>query len=131
MELQTINPWTWQDEFGFVQAKAVTAGERTVYCSGQTSMDADGNPLHEGDLRAQLNQALDNLEVVLRASGCGLSDVVRLNYYTTDIGGFFAAMDLVRGRLQEADCRPASTLLEVSRLALPPLVVEIEATAVT
>jgi enamine deaminase RidA (YjgF/YER057c/UK114 family) len=131
MELQTINPWTWQDQFGFVQARAVTASERTVYCSGQTSMDGDGNPLHEGDMRAQLSQALDNLEVVLRASGCELSDVVRLNYYTTDIDGFFGAIDVVLARLQEADCRPASTLLEVSRLALPPLLVEIEATAVT
>lgn len=131
MEVHTINPWTWQEQFGFVQAKAVTAGERTVYCSGQTSMDADGNPLHEGDLRAQFGQALDNLEAVLRASGCGLSDVVRLNYYTTDLDGFFAAMDVVSARLQDAGCRPASTLLEVSRLALPPLLVEVEATAVT
>jgi enamine deaminase RidA (YjgF/YER057c/UK114 family) len=130
MEVRTINPWTWQDQFGFVQAIAVTAGERMVYCSGQTSMDADGNPLHEGDLRGQLRQALDNLEEVLRASGCGLSDVVRLNYYTTDLDGFFAARDVVSARLQDAGCRPASTLLEVSRLALPPLLVEVEATAV-
>jgi enamine deaminase RidA (YjgF/YER057c/UK114 family) len=130
MEQQTINPWTWQDQFGFVQANAVTAAERTIYCSGQTSMDAEGNPIHEGDMRAQLGQALDNLEAVLRESGSGLSDVVRLNYYTTDIDGFFAAMDVVVGRLKEADCQPASTLLEVSRLALPPLLVELEATAV-
>ena len=81
---------------------------------GQTSMDADGNPLHEGDLRAQLGQALDNLEEVLRASGCGLSDVVRLDYYTMDLDGFFAAIDVVSARLQDAGCRPASTLLEVS-----------------
>ena len=72
MELQTVNPWSWQDRFGFVQAKAVSRADRTVYCSGQTSMDADGNPLYESDMRAQLNQALDNLEAVLRASGCGL-----------------------------------------------------------
>ena len=130
MERQIINPWTWQDQFGFVQANAVTAGERTIYCSGQTSMDADGNPIHEGDMRAQLSQALDNLEAVLRESGCGLSDVVRLNYYTTDIDGFFAAMDVALARLTETGCRPASTLLGVSRLALPPLLVELEATAV-
>ena len=131
MDVQTINPWTWQDDFGFVQANAVTGGERTVYCSGQTSMSADGNPLHEGDMRAQLSQALDNLEAVLRESGCGLSDVVRLDYSTTDLDGFFGAMDVLHSRLREAGCRPASTLVEVSRLALPPLLVEIEATAVT
>jgi enamine deaminase RidA (YjgF/YER057c/UK114 family) len=131
MELQTVNPWSWQDRFGFVQANAVTSAERTVHCSGQTSMDVNGNPLYEGDMRAQLSQALDNLEAVLRASGCGLSDIVRLNYYTTDLDGFFEAMDVVSVRLEKAGCRPASTLLEVSRLALPPLLVEIEATAVT
>lgn len=130
MKRQTINPWTWQDQFGFVQASAVTAAERTIYCSGQTSMDADGNPIHEGDMSAQLSQALDNLEAVLRESGCGLADVVRLNYYTTDIDAFFAAMEVLVARLEDAGCRPASTLLEVSRLALPPLLVELEATAV-
>ncbi len=43
-------------------------------------MDADGNPIHEGDMRAQLSQALDNLEAVLQESDCGLADVVPLNY---------------------------------------------------
>jgi enamine deaminase RidA (YjgF/YER057c/UK114 family) len=130
LEQQTINPWTWQDQFGFAQANAVTGVDRTVYCSGQTSMDAEGNPVHERDLRAQLSQALDNLEAVLQEGDCELSDVVRLNYYTTDIDGFFAAQDVLLARLTEAGCRPASTLLEVSRLALPPLLVELEATAV-
>ena len=130
MERQTIDPWTWQNQFGFSQATAVTGGDQTIYCSGQTSMDADGNPVHEGDMRAQLSQALDNLETVLRESDCELSDVVRLNYYTTDVDGFFAAQDVLLTRLNEAGCRPASTLLEVSRLALPPLLVELEATAV-
>jgi enamine deaminase RidA (YjgF/YER057c/UK114 family) len=130
VERQTIDPWTWQDQFGFVQANAVTGGDRTIYCSGQTSMDADGNPVHEGDMRAQLSQALHNLEAVLRESDCELSDVVRLNYYTTDVDGFFAAQDVLLARLNGAGCRPATTLLEVSRLALPPLLVELEATAV-
>jgi len=130
MKTQVIDPWTWQEQFGFVQAHAVTGAERTVYCSGQTSVDADGIPLHEGDVRAQLAQALDNLEVVLGASGCTLADVVRLDVFTTDVDGFFPVMDVLVGRLQEAGCRPASSLLGVSRLALPPLLVELEATAV-
>jgi enamine deaminase RidA (YjgF/YER057c/UK114 family) len=93
-------------------------------------VDGDGNPIHEGDMVAQVGRALDNLEAVLRESDCGLSDVVRLNYYTTDVDGFFGAMEVLAARLSEAGCRPASTLLGVSRLALPPLLVEIEATAV-
>ncbi len=130
LERQIINPWSWQDRFGFVQANAVTGGERTIYCSGQTSVDADGDPVHEGDMRAQLSQALDNLEALLRGSDGELSDVVRLNYYTTDVDGLFAAMDVVVARLEKAGCRPATTLLGVSRLALPPLLVELEATVV-
>lgn len=129
-ERQIINPWAWQDRFGFVQAHAVDGAERTIYCAGQTSVDAEGNPIHEGDMAAQVAQALDNLDAVLRESGCGLSDVVRLNYYTTDVDGFFQAMEVLAARLSEAGCRPTSTLLGVSRLALPPLLVELEATAV-
>lgn len=130
MERQIINPWTWQDRFGFVQAHSVTGAERAIYCAGQTSVDADGNPVHEGDMAAQLGRALDNLEVVLRESGCELADVVRLNYYVTDVDAFFAAMDVLAPRLRDARCRAAATLLEVQRLALPPLLVELEATAV-
>ena len=131
METQVIDPWAWQERFGFVQARAVTGLERVVYCSGQTSVDADGTPLHEGDIRAQLAQAIDNTEIVLEASRCRLADVVRLDVFTTDVDGFLGAMDVLIGRLREAGCRPASTLLGVSRLALPPLLVELEATAVS
>jgi enamine deaminase RidA (YjgF/YER057c/UK114 family) len=123
------NPWTWQDQFGFVQANTVAA-PRLVFCAGQASADADGNPAHAGDLSAQLSQAFDNLETVLKDAGVGLSDVVRLNYYTTDVDGLMANWETISTRLAEANCRPASTLLGVSRLAFPELLVEIEATAV-
>jgi len=93
-------------------------------------MSAEGRPLHEGDMRAQIRQALDNLEEVLRSAGLSLSDVVRLNYYTTDIESFFAAYEVALSRLQEAGIQPSSTLLGVSRLAFPELLIEIEATAV-
>ena len=130
MQRQIVNPWTWQDQFGFVQAHSVTGADRTIYCAGQTSVDADGHPIHEGNMAAQIGQALDNLEAVLRESGCGLADVVRLNYYVTDVEAFFGAMDVLVPRLREANCRAATTLLGVPRLALPPLLVELEATAV-
>ncbi len=130
MTRQIINPWTWQDRLGFVQGHAVNGGGRTIYCAGQTSVDADGNPVHESDMAAQMGQALDNLEAVLGECGSSLSDVVRLNYYTTDVDAFLAAQDVLVARLSEAGCRPTATLLGVSRLAFPPLLVEIEATAV-
>jgi enamine deaminase RidA (YjgF/YER057c/UK114 family) len=127
---RVINPWTWQDQFGFAQAVEVTGSERALFCAGQTSTDADGNPLHAGDMRAQVGQALDNLETVLREAGFDLSQVVRLNSYTTDVDAFLGCYDLITSRLAEAGCRPSATLLGVARLAFPEYLVELEATAV-
>jgi enamine deaminase RidA (YjgF/YER057c/UK114 family) len=79
---------------------------------------------------AQLNQALTNLETVLEQSGMSLSDVVRLNYFVTDVDAFFQAGETLGELLVSANCRPASTLLGVPRLAFPEFLVEIEATAV-
>ena len=130
MERRVVNPWTWQDQFAFVQANEITGAERVLLVAGQASVDADGTPVHAGDMRGQLGQSLDNLETVLRDAGYELADVVRLNYYTTDIDAFFAAHDVVGERLGAAGSRPAGTLLGVSRLAFPELLVEIEATAI-
>jgi enamine deaminase RidA (YjgF/YER057c/UK114 family) len=130
VEQRVINPWTWQDQFGFAQAIEVTGSERALFCAGQTSTDADGNPLHAGDMRAQVGQALDNLETVLREAGFDLSQVVRLNTYTTDVDALLASYDLITSRLAGAGCRPSATLLGVARLALPEYLVELEATAV-
>ena len=86
--------------------------------------------MHTGDMGAQIAQAFDNLETVLREAGLGLSDVVRLNYYTTDLDRFFEVYEVVASRLAESGCRPSSTLLGVASLAFPELLAEIEATAV-
>jgi enamine deaminase RidA (YjgF/YER057c/UK114 family) len=127
---RAVNPWTWQDQFGFAQAVEVSGSERALFCAGQTSSDADGNPLHPGDMRAQVGQALDNLETVLKEAGFDLSQVVRLNSYTTDVDAFLGCYDLLTSRLAEAGCRPSATLLGVARLAYPDYLVELEATAV-
>lgn len=130
MERRIVNPWTWQDQFGYVQANEAGGVERVLVCAGQTSVDADGQPMHEGDMGAQVGQALDNVETVLSEAGFELADVVRLNYYVTDVDAFVQAGGVYGARLAEAGCRPASTLLGVARLAIPALMVEIEATAV-
>lgn len=130
MERRAVNPWTWQDQFAFVQANEVRGAERVLLVAGQASVDGEGRPLHPGDMRAQLGQALDNLETVLTEAGFRLADVVRLSYFVTDVDAFFAAHDVVVGRLTAAGCRAAGSLLGVSRLAFPELLVELEATAV-
>ena len=130
MEHRIINPGIWQDAFGFVQGHEVSGAQRVLFCAGQTSNDADGNPVHAGDIRAQINQAFDNLEAVLEQAGFSLGDVVRLNYYTTDVDLLLQNWDALTTRLDAAGCRPASTLLGVTRLAFPDWLIEIEATAV-
>jgi enamine deaminase RidA (YjgF/YER057c/UK114 family) len=130
MQRKVINPWTWQDQYGFAQALEVSEAQRVLYCAGQTSVGDDGAPVYAGDMRAQLGQALDNLEAVLRQAGFALGDVVRLNFYTTDMDQLFEAYKFAAARLAAARCRPSMTWLGVSRLAFPELMIEIEATAV-
>jgi enamine deaminase RidA (YjgF/YER057c/UK114 family) len=130
VERRIINPWTWQDEMGYVQANEINGTQRTLFLAGQASVDEEGRPLYPEDMSAQLTQSIDNLETVLREAGFKLSDVVRLNFYTTDVDRFFEVYGAAAGRLAAAGCRPASTLLGVERLAYPELLVEIEATAV-
>lgn len=130
MERKAINPWIWQNQFGFSQAIEISEGKKSLYCAGQTSVDAEGKPAHEGDMAGQIRQSLDNLESVLKEAGFSLSDVVRLNYYTTDVDKLFGSYEVLTSRLAEAGCQPASTLLGVTRLAFPELMIEIEATAV-
>ena len=61
MERKMVNPWTWQDQFGFAHATEITGGERILYCAGQLSSDENGEAVHAGDMAAQIGQAFDNL----------------------------------------------------------------------
>ncbi len=130
MQTRAVNPWKWQDNFGFSQAIEFSGHQRVLVCAGQTSVDENGTPVHAGDIGAQALKALDNLEAVLTQAGMSLADVVRLNVFVTDIDAFFGAYPPFMARLVQGGCRPASTLLGVQRLAFPPLMIEIEATAV-
>lgn len=130
MEQRAINPWTWQERFRFSHGIEVTNGERVLYLAGQASVDAEGRPVHAGDMAAQIVQALDNVEAVLAEAGFEFRDVVRMNYYTTDVNLFFEHMDPLLARLSAHGISPSGTLLGVSRLAFPELLIEIEATAV-
>jgi enamine deaminase RidA (YjgF/YER057c/UK114 family) len=124
-----INPWSWQDKFGYSQAVDVRESTRVLYCSGQTSVDSNGNPMHRNNMTEQLAQALDNLEAVLSKAGLGLENVVRLNYYTTDVDALLAAMAALAERMAGIQPPSTSTLLGVQRLFHPDLMIEIEATA--
>lgn len=130
IERTAVNPVTWSVELGFNQGEVVTGDTRTLYCSGQTAMGADGAPRHEGDMAAQVALSLDNLEAVLDAAGMSLTNLVRLNVYTTDVDLLFQHYGVLASRLGAAQVAPATTMLGVTRLAIPGQMVELEGTAV-
>jgi len=129
METRSINPWNWQDGFGFSHAVEVAGAKRVLTISGQCATSAEGAPQHPGDMRAQLELTMDNIQKVLEDGGFKLSDVAGIRVYTTDIDATLANWNEVVGRFNALGHRPASTLVGVTRLFSPDLLVEIEATA--
>jgi enamine deaminase RidA (YjgF/YER057c/UK114 family) len=127
---KAINPWTWSSKLGFDQAQLIEGHQRQLVCSGQDAVDADGNPQHPGDMAAQLELALDNLEAVVAAADMTLANVVRLNVYTTDVDELFKHWASLPGRFANSDGRFVTSVLGVTRLAAPQLLVLLEATAV-
>ena len=129
MERTAVNPWEWSTKLGYNQAEVITGATRQVICAGQTSVDGDGNPRHPGDMRGQIGLALDNLEAVLRGAGMDLGNVVKLGIYATDVDEALRNFDLMGMRFGPHRVAPPMTLLGVTRLAIPGLLFEVEATA--
>lgn len=130
MKRTPVNPWSWSLKFGFNQAEIIEGHRRELVCAGQTAMDADGNPQHAGDMRSQIGMALDNLEAVLAEAGMTFANIVRLNIYTTDVDEALTHFEVVGARLGPVGITPPMTLVGVTRLAFPELMIELEATAV-
>ncbi|WP_073483331.1 RidA family protein [Streptoalloteichus hindustanus] len=130
MERTAVNPVTWSVGVGFNQGEIVSGHTRTLYCSGQAATGDDGTPRHEGDMAAQLALSLDNLEAVLAKADMSLANLVRLTVYTTDVDLLFQHYGVLASRLGAARVAPPTTMLGVTRLAIPALMVELEATAV-
>jgi 2-iminobutanoate/2-iminopropanoate deaminase len=108
-------------------ADAVVAG-KTVYVSGQGSLDAQGKLVGRGDVVAQTRKVLDNMALALAAAGATLDDVTKVTVYLANVDD--------RPRVNEVrkeyfkDNRPASTLIQISRFAIDGMLIEIEAVAV-
>ncbi len=120
----------WSESFS--QIVVVRAGSsRTIYVSGQVSVDAGNNVVGHGDLGRQAEVALENLSKALAAAGATPADVVRLGIYVKDYRPDQAK--IISAALRKrfvAGRMPASTWLGVASLALDDLLIEIEATAV-
>jgi enamine deaminase RidA (YjgF/YER057c/UK114 family) len=130
MEKREINPSEWLLAFNINQGIEVTGAQRVLYLSGQTANAADGAPMHPGDLAAQFRLAWANLKDALAAADMDPTNIVRLNMYTTDVDGFMAAAGDLVPIFAGDGCKPVSTLLGVTALFEPELMIELEATAV-
>ncbi len=98
-----------------------------LFIAGQVALDPKGNLVGENDMKAQVRQVLENLKTVLASQGADYSNVVRINIFTTDIGRFREAADVREDYFRGNP--PASTLVQIARLASPGFLVEIEAVA--
>jgi enamine deaminase RidA (YjgF/YER057c/UK114 family) len=111
---------------GLRYAHAVTVTGQLAFVAGQVALAEDGTLVGEGDLRAQTEQALRNLEGVLKALGATWSDVVRFNWYLLDVSRIQDVRDARDAVLGDAPT-PASTLIQVAGLFRPGFLVEIDA----
>jgi enamine deaminase RidA (YjgF/YER057c/UK114 family) len=127
MPRELLNPSELHPAPGFSHI-AVALGTRTIHFAGQLALDAQFNPVGGDDLGEQTKAAMSNLHQAMKAVDVGWEDIVRRTIYTlhpTEFEVITAAIDEVTGGAGH----PAQTLIGVTGLALPGLLVEIEATA--
>jgi 2-iminobutanoate/2-iminopropanoate deaminase len=106
----------------------VTGPGKLIFIAGQLARDAGGNIVGPGDMRAQLEQTFKNLDLCLKAAGATWADVVKTNTYVTDYEAFSKHREVRMRHFGVAT--PTSTTIQISRLAQPEAMVEIEMIAV-
>jgi reactive intermediate/imine deaminase len=126
MSKEIINPNNVHKPRGYSHAIKV---DKTVYVAGQVAIDPEGAIVGKGDWAVQAEQIYENMKRVLEAAGATMRDVVGLTYYVTDIDKFFKETRDAR-RKYFGDYFPTSTSVEISRLAQPEFLMEVNAIAV-
>jgi 2-iminobutanoate/2-iminopropanoate deaminase len=128
MEKIITNPWSWQDARSYVQAVEVKNVDSTLYISGQTAINDQGISSNE-DMRNQLIQTIENLELVIQRANFEVNNIVRLNIYTTSTSELFENFDIFQSWVEKNGIKQTTTLLEVKSL-FETLKIELEATLV-
>jgi enamine deaminase RidA (YjgF/YER057c/UK114 family) len=125
---RALDPASLPPSRGYSHVVVAPAG-RLVSISGQVAVDSLGAVVGAGDFRAQAVQVFENLGRALRSVGAGFEDVLATEMYVTDLSHLEVLRE-VRARYLPADAPPASTLVQVTALVGPELMIEVSATAV-
>jgi reactive intermediate/imine deaminase len=125
--IERMNPQGLSTPTGYTHVVS-TRGGRTIYIAGQVALDAKGQLVGKADLAAQTRQVFENLSIALQAAGATFANVVKANTYMRDASQV-AVVREVRSKYFTKEL-PASTLVEVPRLASPDFLIEIEVVAV-
>ena|SRR3989442_848043 len=123
-----LSPPTLPAPFGYSHVVEARAG-RLIYISGQVPLDREGELVGAGDFAAQARQVFDNLTAALAAADATWTDVVKLNYFLTDVSQI-GAVRAIRDEYVNTEQPPASTLVEVSSLFRKEVLIEVEAVAI-
>ena len=130
MQKQFISPPSLNPTNGFSHVVVAPAG-KTIYVSGQVSVNQKAEVVGKGDLRAQTEHTFENLKAALAAAGATFADVVKITYFVVDLKpDSVVHVREVRKKYLSAENPPASTLVGVAALVVPDWLIEIEVVAV-
>jgi enamine deaminase RidA (YjgF/YER057c/UK114 family) len=129
-QVQYINPDALNKNPAFTNVIVVTGTVKTVYVGGQDAVDASGNIVGKGDIKAQTEQVLKNIQAALAAGGAGLEHIIKWNLYVVQGQSLQAGFESFQHFWGRRPNPPAITMAFVSGLAHPDFLVEMDAIAV-
>ena len=130
MPKQFLNPPALNTPNGFTHVVTAT-GAKTIYVSGQVSVNEKAEVVGKGDFRAQVERTFENLRAALAAAGATFKDVVKVTYFVVGLKSeHVPVVREIRSKYLDAANPPASTLVGVAALVVPDWLIEIEVTAV-